>query len=89
VLCSDVGGLAELVQDRHNGFLFRKGDLDDLKCKVVEALDAPEEKIGARAREKVANEYTWEAAAQTLAACYSEVLGKADGSPASDRSESS
>jgi glycosyltransferase involved in cell wall biosynthesis len=76
VLCSDVGGLAELVQHRHNGFLFRKGDLKDLKRKIVEALRAPTEEIGARAREKVADEYTWDAAAQTLAACYIEVLGQ-------------
>jgi glycosyltransferase involved in cell wall biosynthesis len=76
VLCSDVGGLAELIQDGHNGFLFRKGDLGDLKRRMSEALRAPAEEIGARARDKVANEYTWDAAAQTLAACYSEALGQ-------------
>jgi glycosyltransferase involved in cell wall biosynthesis len=76
VLCSDVGGLAELVQDGHNGFLFRKGDLGDLKRRMIEALRAPADEIGARARDKVADEYTWDGAAQTLAACYKEVLGQ-------------
>jgi glycosyltransferase involved in cell wall biosynthesis len=76
VLCSDVGGLAELIQDGHNGFLYRKGNLNDLRRRMIEALRAPADEIGARAREKVVGEYTWQAAAQTLAACYADVLDK-------------
>jgi glycosyltransferase involved in cell wall biosynthesis len=41
VICSDVGGLAELVQSGKNGWLFRRGDVSDLQVKLQRVLDDP------------------------------------------------
>ena len=41
VITSDIGGMAELVKDGVNGFLFRLGDSDDLKEKMEMIIEDP------------------------------------------------
>ena len=42
VVCSDRGGMAELVQDGKNGLHFRLGDARDLRAKLQRFLDEPD-----------------------------------------------
>lgn len=41
VITSDAGGMAELVQDGHDGFLFSLGDVDALRRLLQRLIDAP------------------------------------------------
>ena len=43
VLCSDIGGMAEMVQDGRTGILFRAGDPEDLRAKATYLRDNPNE----------------------------------------------
>jgi len=42
VIASNIGGMAELVKDRINGFTFKVGDIDDLAEKMDYIADNPE-----------------------------------------------
>ncbi len=48
VITSNIGGMAELVQDRVNGFLFQVGDSKDLAKKMQMLIDTPDliERLG-------------------------------------------
>ena len=61
VLASDVGGHRELINDGHNGFLFRAGDAHALAQRIASALDNLESwgAIRLRARRFVEEERTW------------------------------
>ena len=50
VIASNTGGMAELIDDRRTGRLFRTGDADDLARAVGWALDHPEELARMRGR---------------------------------------
>jgi glycosyltransferase involved in cell wall biosynthesis len=41
VICSDRGGMAELVEDGKSGLHFRMGDAADLRAKIMRLLDEP------------------------------------------------
>lgn len=41
VICSDLGGMSEMVEDKRCGFLFRAGDSEDLGRKVMWLMEHP------------------------------------------------
>ncbi len=43
VIASNIGGMAELVQDGVNGYLFKVGDPEDLRDKIKSIIDKPEQ----------------------------------------------
>ena len=43
MICSDLGGMAEMVQDQRGGLLFSPGDADDLREKVKFLVENPAE----------------------------------------------
>ena len=43
VICSNLGGMAEMVQDQRGGLLFSPGDADDLRDKVKFLVENPAE----------------------------------------------
>ncbi len=43
VLCSNLGGMAEMVEDGVSGVLFKAGDADDLRAKAIYLRDNPSE----------------------------------------------
>lgn len=45
VLCSDAGGLPEIVKNNFNGFMFKTGDFDELAQKIFEISEMDNEKI--------------------------------------------
>jgi glycosyltransferase involved in cell wall biosynthesis len=56
VIASRLGGLAEMIQDGENGFLFKAGDVDDLQTKMKIVLGLTEEQkvlIRDKARQSV------------------------------------
>jgi glycosyltransferase involved in cell wall biosynthesis len=82
VLCSRLGGLAEIVEDRATGLHFNPGDAEDLATKVEWAWNHPLEltKMGRAARVKYETDYTAEKNYSLLMGIYGQALA-AYGSP--------
>lgn len=75
LVASDVGGHRELIRDGVTGLLFRAGDVDALRRRVLDmlALDAPgREALRAAGRAFVENERTW----ANSVARYRDVYGR-------------
>ncbi len=72
VVASDVGGHKELIRDRHNGHLFKAGDVDDLAQTVTGLLSAeltwPELKNAGR--EYVETERNWQVSVANYQSVY-------------------
>jgi glycosyltransferase involved in cell wall biosynthesis len=68
VVATDAGGVAELVEHRHNGLLARAGDPRDVAERLCELMDDVEQRrrLGAAARTTVERAYDVDAAARTL-----------------------
>jgi glycosyltransferase involved in cell wall biosynthesis len=62
VICSRLGGMAELIEDHRTGLLFTPGNADDLAEKVEWAVTHPTElaEMGAEARREFERKYTAE-----------------------------
>ena len=41
VITSNLGGMAELVENERNGLLFEPGEVDDLRQKIDQFIDNP------------------------------------------------
>jgi glycosyltransferase involved in cell wall biosynthesis len=74
VLASNVGGIADVITDRENGYLFKKGNLESFRKTLLEVLDTDNTKIGSEARKTVVEKYNWDRSAQILQQVYEEVL---------------
>jgi glycosyltransferase involved in cell wall biosynthesis len=68
VVVSDDPGCAEAVSEGDLGFVYRRGDIDDLVTKTLEALAS--DPLNERGREKVLDEYDWRVVAPKLDAIY-------------------
>ena len=78
VVCSELGGLAEIVQDHVTGLHFRPGDAADLANKVEWAWNHPLDlaKMGRAARAQYDTEYTAEKNYSLLIAIYQQAYGR-------------
>jgi glycosyltransferase involved in cell wall biosynthesis len=74
VLASDVGGLAEVIKHRVNGYLFEKGNMDEFIKILFQILDEDYNAIGRKARESVLKEYTWKKSAKILEDIYKNFI---------------
>ncbi len=76
VVCSELGGLAEIVQDHVTGLHFRPGDAADLANKVEWAWNHPLDlaKMGRAARAQYDTEYTAEKNYSLLIAIYQQAM---------------
>ncbi|HTL48437.1 MAG TPA: glycosyltransferase [Verrucomicrobiae bacterium] len=81
VVCTDVGGIKECLEDGKDGFLVPPGDLGALAAKIALLIDdkALREKIVARAREKVAANFSVEKMVADHEALYAAVLKERNG----------
>lgn len=81
VLVSDIGSLAELVEDGRTGLRFRPGDPDDLAAKVEWMLGHPDRVATMRreARAEYEAKYTAEENYRRLMAIYELAIGTARG----------
>ncbi len=84
VVATGKGGPVDLVESSRTGWLYRPGDLADLRARVVDLLgdDAKRNAFGVAARASVAHR-TWSALGDSLLGHYEEAIGLTAGRPAS------
>lgn len=76
VVASDVGGHKELIRDRHNGYLFKAGDVDDL-AQTVTGLLSEEEKwpeLKRAGRQYVETERNWQVSVANYQSVYPDLV---------------
>jgi glycosyltransferase involved in cell wall biosynthesis len=72
VVCSRLGGLAEVVRHGETGFLVEPGNVAELRDRIATVLaDRPlAGRLGDNARVLAVERYTWQACAQRCLAAY-------------------
>ena len=77
VLGAAIGGIPELIDDGIDGWLFRPGDVEDLKDKILRLNQDGRglSQMGRRARQKAEQRFGLEAHYQKLIAAYRRVTG--------------
>lgn len=80
VICTNVGGLPELVEDGFDGFIVPPNNSTILMEKIKYFIDNPEEskRMGKNAREKILANFTWDAVARRCIDCYRKLLKETD-----------
>lgn len=76
VIASNVGGLPEIVLHGKTGFLFKKGDSEEMAQYVCRLLDDKELRntLGENARKHVEEKFTWESVAKETLNLYKKLL---------------
>ena len=76
VISSRVGGLPEVVEHGVTGYLISPGDVDGLREHLQTLLGDPAlaARLGARARERVLERWTWDQCAERCLAAYRELV---------------
>jgi len=76
VVASRLDALPEVVRDGETGFLVTPGDVEELRDRLTLLLADPglAARMGSRAREVVAEFFTWDACAQRCLAAYAELV---------------
>ena len=77
-ICTNAGGMPEIVEDGENGFIVPLNDPKSLEEKIKYFIDNQEEskRMGENARKKILAEYTWDAVARRCLEGYNELLNK-------------
>ncbi|MCS7134659.1 MAG: glycosyltransferase family 4 protein [Candidatus Pacearchaeota archaeon] len=78
VVGSNVGGIPEWLKDKKNGLLFERGNIQDLKEKIIFLLENPEkaEKYGKKGRLMVEKRFSKEKHIKKLIKIYKKLLSK-------------
>lgn len=78
VICTDVGGMPEIVEDGKDGFIVPPNDPKSLEEKIKYFLNNPDEsrRMGENARKKILTDFTWDAVARRCIEGYSELLNE-------------
>jgi glycosyltransferase involved in cell wall biosynthesis len=76
VVCSRIGGVAEIVRDGETGFLVDPGDVTALHDRISLLLSDPRlaRRMGANARDAVLERFTWDACARRCVAAYRDLV---------------
>ena len=76
VICSDIGGLPEIVENGVTGLLFEPGNAEELAEKIQYLWDRPTlcQEMGLRGREKVMREYSPERYYERLMAAFQRAM---------------
>ncbi|MDQ3811055.1 MAG: glycosyltransferase family 4 protein [Chloroflexota bacterium] len=79
VIASRVGGVAEIVEHGHTGFLVQPGDTVELGERIDQVLRDPclARRLGDNARERVLERFTWDHVAERCLAGYATVVSAA------------
>lgn len=74
VVASNVSAISETLIHRENGFLFNKGDVNELTDLLGEVIGAPDRSmaVARNARRDVEKRFTWSRAANTLDGLYEQ-----------------
>jgi glycosyltransferase involved in cell wall biosynthesis len=83
IVCTDVGGLADLVEHGENGLLFKPGEIDVLARHIARLLnDEPSrQRMSQNNIAKIKRDYSIDVIAERLGKLYNEVLGARRGRP--------
>jgi glycosyltransferase involved in cell wall biosynthesis len=78
VICTDAGGMPEIVEEGKNGFIVPQNDPKSLEEKIRYFIDNPNEskRMGYTARKLILENYTWDAVARRCLDGYNELLNK-------------
>jgi glycosyltransferase involved in cell wall biosynthesis len=78
VVCSDIGGLPEIVTDGQTGFLVPPGDVDALRDGIAVLLHDRHrrDQMGRDAREVAGQRFTWVACARRCVESYETLVGE-------------
>ena len=78
VICTNVGGMPEIVENGENGFIVQPYDSQELKTKIQYLIDNPDEvkRMGRNGRKKILEKFTWEKVAERCIGAYRELLNK-------------
>lgn len=76
VIGADIGGIPDLVRNKHTGMLFRSGDPKDLEDKISYLFDHKDSvsEMGKNARETVEKEYNADLHYERLIEAYKKIL---------------
>jgi glycogen(starch) synthase len=76
LITTDVGGVAELVEHAQSGLLCPAGDVTALSDAILRLRARPElaSALGARARERVRDHFTWEIAVGKFESLYDQLM---------------
>jgi len=76
-IVSDVGGMAEIVKDGHNGLKVPPGDAGALSWALHRVISSPEwgRSLGATGRAETETIYNWDRIAEQTAKVYTAILG--------------
>ncbi len=79
VICSRVGGIAEVVEDSISGFLVEPGDTYELAERISQLLHDRDlaQRMGRRARDLALERFTWRACAERCLAAYESLQKRA------------
>jgi glycosyltransferase involved in cell wall biosynthesis len=78
VVCSEVGGLPEVVAHEQTGYLVPPGDVGALRDRLATLLHdrVRREAMGRAARDLVCERFTWDACATRCLASYEDLIGE-------------
>jgi glycosyltransferase involved in cell wall biosynthesis len=81
VICTTNTGGADLVREGQDGFILPIRDVDAIKEKILYCYENPEacRSMGASARLRVQDGFSWADYGKKMIAAYRKVLGRADG----------
>lgn len=79
VVASRVGGIPEIIEDNYNGFLFEKGNSEELADILVNILEQTVDisMIQRNARGTVESKYNWRVRGKEIIATYKDVISSA------------
>jgi glycosyltransferase involved in cell wall biosynthesis len=79
VVASRIGGLAEIIEDERSGVFVEPGNAEDLAAAILSLIRDPERraKIGARARNRIVDEFSSATIATRMTDFYQQVIHKA------------
>jgi glycosyltransferase involved in cell wall biosynthesis len=81
VVATAVGGTPEVVEDGVTGLLAPPGDPATLAARIIQVLDGDPKAMGARGRERVRREFTFEAQAELYGRLFDELAARPAAAP--------
>jgi len=76
VIATNVGGTAEIIQNRENGILVPPANSEAIAAEITRLINDPQEsrRIGKKARETIVERFSWEKIAEKYHQLYSALL---------------
>jgi glycosyltransferase involved in cell wall biosynthesis len=77
IVASNVGGVAEAVEENQTGYVVPRGDVESFRARVAELLDSPalRSQFGAAGRRRYEEQFTLGRLVEKTLAVYGDVLG--------------